>query len=72
MGKTRKRCPMLPKISKENILAQIGSMRMVLKKTAIKGGNSERRNLDGRKHPRRRYTMLPVEKEERCPFTMTI
>jgi hypothetical protein len=30
-----------------------------------------RRNLDGRKLPRRRYIMLPVEKEERCPFRMT-
>jgi hypothetical protein len=43
-----------------------------IKKTAIKGGKYERRNLDGRKLPRRRYTMLPVEKEERCPFIMTM
>jgi hypothetical protein len=28
--------------------------------------------MDGNKLPRRRYTMLPVEKEERCPFRMTI
>jgi hypothetical protein len=43
-----------------------------IKKTAIKGGKYEMRNLDGRKIPRRRYTMLPVEKEERCPFRMKI
>jgi hypothetical protein len=43
-----------------------------IKKTAIKRGKYERRNLDGRKLPRRRYTMLPVEKEERSPFRMTI
>jgi hypothetical protein len=30
------------------------------------------RNLDGRKIPQRRYTMLPVEKEERRPVRMTI
>jgi hypothetical protein len=28
--------------------------------------------MDGRKLPQRRYTMLPVEKEERCPFRMII
>jgi hypothetical protein len=44
---------------------------MVLK-TVIKGRNYERRNLDGRKLPRRRYTMIPVEKEERYSFRMTI
>jgi hypothetical protein len=43
-----------------------------IKKIAIKGGNYERRNLDGMKVPRGRYTILPVEKEERCPFRMTI
>jgi hypothetical protein len=43
-----------------------------IKKTAIKGGKHERRNLDERKLPLRRYNMLPVEKEEMCPFRMTI
>jgi hypothetical protein len=43
-----------------------------IKKTAIKGRKYERRNLDGRKLPRRRYTMLPVKKDERRPFRMTI
>jgi hypothetical protein len=43
-----------------------------IKKTAIKGETYERRNMDGRKLLWRRYTMLPVEKEERCPFRMTI
>jgi hypothetical protein len=33
---------------------------------------SERRNLDGRKLPWRRYAMLPVKKEESCPFRMKI
>jgi hypothetical protein len=28
--------------------------------------------MEGRKLPRRRYMMLPVEKEERCHFRMTI
>jgi hypothetical protein len=60
MWKTRKRCPMLPTISKGKTLAQIGSMWM-----EIKRGKYERRNLDGRKLPRRRYTMVPVEKAER-------
>jgi hypothetical protein len=43
-----------------------------IKKTAIKGEKYERRNLDERKLPRRRYNMIPVEKGERCPFRMTI
>jgi hypothetical protein len=43
-----------------------------IKKTATKGGKYERLYLDGRKIPRRIYTMLPVEKEERCLFRMTI
>jgi hypothetical protein len=43
-----------------------------IKKTAIKWEKYERRNLDGRKLPRRRYTMLHVEREERRPFKMTI
>jgi hypothetical protein len=43
-----------------------------IKKMAIKGRTYEMRNLDGRKLPRRIYTMLPVEKEENCPFRMTI
>jgi hypothetical protein len=72
MGKTRKRFPMLPTISKGKTLAQIGSMRMVLEKRQLKGGKYERRSLDGRKLPRRRYAMLHVAKEERCPFRMTI
>jgi hypothetical protein len=41
-------------------------------KTAIKGGKYARRNLDGRKLLRRRYTMIPVEKEERCDFRKII
>jgi hypothetical protein len=53
----------------------IGSDRLhedVFKKTAINWGKYERRNRDGRKLPRKRYSMLPVEKEERCPFRMKI
>jgi hypothetical protein len=43
-----------------------------IKKTAIKGEKYEMRNLEGSKLPQRRYTMLLVDKEERCPFRMTI
>jgi hypothetical protein len=43
-----------------------------IKRMGIKGRKYERRNLDGRKLARIRWTMLPVEKEERCPFRMTI
>jgi hypothetical protein len=43
-----------------------------IKKQAIKGRKYERRNLDGSKLPRRRYTMLPVEKDERFTFSMAI
>jgi hypothetical protein len=32
----------------------------------------ERHHLDGRKLPRRRYTMIPVDTDERCPFRMKI
>jgi hypothetical protein len=71
MGETRKRCQM-PTISRGKTLVQISSMWMVLKNGNY-GEKYERRNLDGRKLPRRRYNMmLPVEKEERCTFGMTI
>jgi hypothetical protein len=43
-----------------------------IKKKAIKGEKYEMHNLDRRKLPRRRYTMIPVEKEERSPFRMKI
>jgi hypothetical protein len=43
-----------------------------IRKTVIKGEKYERRNLDGKKIPRRRYSMISVEREERCPFRMTI
>jgi hypothetical protein len=39
-----------------------------IKKKAIKGRTYELLNLYGRKLPRRRYMMLPVEDEERCTF----
>jgi hypothetical protein len=39
---------------------------------ANKGRTYKMRNMDGRKLPRRRYTILPVEKEERCPFIKPI
>jgi hypothetical protein len=45
---------------------------LVVLKTAIKVRKYERCNQDGRKLTRRRYTMLPVEKEERYPFRITI
>jgi hypothetical protein len=43
-----------------------------IKKMAVKGRKYDRCNMDGRKLPRGRYTTIPVEKEERCPFRMTI
>jgi hypothetical protein len=43
-----------------------------IKKMAMKGRKYERRNLDGRKLPWRRYMMIIVDKEERCPFRMTL
>jgi hypothetical protein len=43
-----------------------------IEKTGIKKRKHEMRNLDGRKIPGIRYMMLPVDKEERCPFRMTI
>jgi hypothetical protein len=39
-----------------------------IKNRQLRGGGYERHNMDGRKLPRRRYTMLPVDKEERCPL----
>jgi hypothetical protein len=71
MGETRKNCPMQT-ISRGKKLVQISSMWMVFKKMAIMGRKYEMRNMDGRKLARRRYTTIPVEKEERCPFRMKI
>jgi hypothetical protein len=71
-GENKKKVPNAANTFKGKYIGPVRLHVDGITKTAIKGETYERRNLDGRKLPRRRYTMLPVEKEERCPFRMTI